>query len=249
MVAGSLVVSLTGHYIGLLSLLMLFSLYSLAAHGRRRDALIGFGVGIACFVGLALLDVPDLGTKDLVQALALLVAAWALGDAIRSRRQQQREQVVAAVTEERLRIARDLHDVVAHSMSLIAVQAGVGAHVIRTDSPAAETAEVIVDTIRRRSSGPGHAGRSSTRPSRTAPAPPTQRPRVLGARARDGQHRRVAGLASSRAGLAVTADRRHAAPAPAVGRRRRLPRSSRSRSPTSSSTLRQRKPRSPWQQR
>ena len=52
MVVGGLVVSLTGHYIGLLSVLMLFSLYSLAAHGRRRDALIGLGVGVACFVGL-----------------------------------------------------------------------------------------------------------------------------------------------------------------------------------------------------
>jgi signal transduction histidine kinase len=54
------------------------------------------------------------------------------------------------VTEERLRIARELHDVVAHSMSLIAVQAGVGAHVISTDIPAAEHAlEVIADTSRR----------------------------------------------------------------------------------------------------
>jgi signal transduction histidine kinase len=150
MVVGSLVVSLTDHYIGLLSVLMLFSLYSLAAHGRRRDALIGFGVGVVCFVGLALLDVPDLGTKDLVQALALLVAAWALGDAIRSRRQQQRDQLDAAVTEERLRIARELHDVVAHSMSLIAVQAGVGAHVIHSDVPAAEKAlEVIAETSRK----------------------------------------------------------------------------------------------------
>ena len=87
MVVGSLVVSLTGHYIGLLSVLMLFSLYSLAAHGRRRDGLIGLGVGVLCFVGLALLDVPDLGTSVLLQSLALLVAAWALGDAIRSRRQ------------------------------------------------------------------------------------------------------------------------------------------------------------------
>ena len=150
MVVGSLVVSLTGHYIGLLSVLMLFSLYSLAAHGRRRDGLIGLGVGVLCFVGLALLDVPDLGTSVLLQSLALLVAAWALGDAIRSRRQYQQEQVLAAVTEERLRIARELHDVVAHSMSLIAVQAGVGAHVIRTDVAAAEESlEVIAETSRR----------------------------------------------------------------------------------------------------
>ena len=55
-----------------------------------------------------------------------------------------------AVTEERLRIARELHDVVAHSMSLIAVQAGVGGHVIRTDVAAAERAlEVIAETSRR----------------------------------------------------------------------------------------------------
>ncbi len=86
----------------------------------------------------------------LLQSLALLLAAWALGEAVRSRRQFQREQVVAAVTEERLRIARDLHDVVAHSMSLIAVQAGVGAHVIRTDPDAAEhSLEVIAETSRK----------------------------------------------------------------------------------------------------
>ena len=55
-----------------------------------------------------------------------------------------------AVAEERLRIARELHDVVAHSMSLIAVQAGVGAHVIRTDPAAAERAlEVIAETSRK----------------------------------------------------------------------------------------------------
>ncbi|GAA1139342.1 histidine kinase [Kribbella jejuensis] len=150
MVIGSLVVSLSGHYIGLLSVLLLFSLYSLAAHGRRPEGLAGLGVGVACFVGLALLDVPDLGMSDLLQAVALLVAAWAVGDAIRSRRRQQRDQVQAAITEERLRIARELHDVVAHSMSLIAVQAGVGAHLIRVDADAAERSlEVIADTSRR----------------------------------------------------------------------------------------------------
>jgi signal transduction histidine kinase len=51
------------------------------------------------------------------------------------------------VADERLRIARELHDVVAHSMSLIAVQAGVGAHLIHDDPAAAEKAlTVIADT-------------------------------------------------------------------------------------------------------
>jgi signal transduction histidine kinase len=163
-VTGCLVVTLTGHYIGLLSVLQLLSLYSLAAHGRRRDGVVGLAVSIVIFAGLALLDIPDLGTSDLLQACALLIAAWAVGDAIRSRRAQQserlrvaeqeaataREHAARAIVEERLRIARELHDVVAHSMSLIAVQAGVGAHVIRHDVGAAEHAlEIIADTSRK----------------------------------------------------------------------------------------------------
>ena len=159
-----LLVTLTDHYIGLLSVLLLVSLYSLAAHSRRRNGVAGLVLCLLVFVGLALLDVPDLGTSDLLQACALLLTAWALGDAIRSRRIQQaerlriaeqeaaaaRELAARAVVEERLRIARELHDVVAHSMSLIAVQAGVGGHVIRTDVAAAERAlEIIAETSRR----------------------------------------------------------------------------------------------------
>ncbi len=148
--AGALVDTATFHYIGLLSVLMLLSLYSLATHGRRRDALIGLGVGVAAFIGLGVAGVPDLRTKDVLLGIALLVAAWAVGDAVRSRREQHQGQLKTAVTEERLRIARELHDVVAHSMSLIAVQAGVGAHVIRTDPDAAEQSlDVIAETSRR----------------------------------------------------------------------------------------------------
>ena len=162
--AGCLVVTLTDHYIGLLSVALLFSLYSLAVHGGRRQGVLGLLSSIVVFNVLALLDVPDLQTSDLLQACGLLVGAWALGDAIRSRRTHQaerlrvaeqeaaaaREQAARAVTEERLRIARELHDVVAHSMSLIAVQAGVGGHVIRTDVEAAERAlDVIAETSRK----------------------------------------------------------------------------------------------------
>jgi signal transduction histidine kinase len=157
-------IALTGHYIGLLSVLLLVSLYSLAAHGRRRDAVLGLAACLLSFIGLAVLDIPDLGTSDLLQACALLLTAWALGDAIRARRGEQaerlrraeqeaataQEQAARAVVEERLRIARELHDIVAHSMSLIAVQAGVGGHVIRSDVTAAERAlEVIADTSRK----------------------------------------------------------------------------------------------------
>ncbi len=162
-VTACLVVTLTGHYIGLLSVLLLFSLYSLAAHGGRRAGVVGLATSITVFVALAVLNIPDLGAKDLAQACALLLTAWALGDVIRSRRAEQserlraavqeaataREQAARAVVEERLRIARELHDVVAHSMSLIAVQAGVGGHVIRSDVAAAERAlEVIAETSR-----------------------------------------------------------------------------------------------------
>ena len=150
MLAGSMVVSLSDHYVGLLSVLLLFSLYSLAAHGRRTVALLGLAAGALSFLVCALLDVPDLGRADLVQALALLVAAWALGDAVRWRAQLRQEHLAAVVTDERLRIARDLHDIVAHSMSLIAVQAGVGAHVIHTDPAATERSLLIIaDTSRK----------------------------------------------------------------------------------------------------
>jgi signal transduction histidine kinase len=85
----------------------------------------------------------------------VLLAAWAAGRAVRAgrayaeglREQAERraeakvDQARRAVAEERLRIARELHDVVAHSMSVVAVQAGVGRYVI--DSNPAEAARAL----------------------------------------------------------------------------------------------------------
>ena len=148
--AGAVVVSGTFHYIGLLSVLLPLSMFSLSLYGTRRAGVVGLGFGVGCFLALGLAGVPDLRAKDIVLAIAILVAAWAAAEALRSRRDLQRDRVQGAVTEERLRIARELHDVVAHSMSLIAVQAGVGAHVIGTDpAAAAQSLEVIADTSRK----------------------------------------------------------------------------------------------------
>ena len=51
---------------------------------------------------------------------------------------EQAQLAAQAVMEERLRIARDLHDITAHSLGVIAVQAGVAAHVMRTEPDEAE---------------------------------------------------------------------------------------------------------------
>ncbi|HEY8478584.1 MAG TPA: sensor histidine kinase [Spirillospora sp.] len=85
--------------------------------------------------------------------LALLGAAWVLGRVVRERRREAvrsaRRLADQAVSEERLRIARELHDVVAHSMSLIAVKAGVAVHVARErPEEALEALRVIEATSR-----------------------------------------------------------------------------------------------------
>jgi signal transduction histidine kinase len=87
--------------------------------------------------------------------MALFVGAWLGGVAMRSRgaasvarlaeaeerAEAHRQQAARAVAEERLRIAQELHDVVAHSMSVIAVQAGMGVHVI--DQQPAEAKQAL----------------------------------------------------------------------------------------------------------
>ncbi len=98
-----------------------------------------------------------------VAPAAVLCAAWAVGFAVRRQRAyvtavraQVQEQMRAqhelawrTVTEERLRIARELHDVVAHSMSVITVQAGVGRHVLDAQPEQARSALAVIETTGR----------------------------------------------------------------------------------------------------
>jgi signal transduction histidine kinase len=156
----AVVVSGRSQFTGLLPYLTMVALYSVAANGTRREAVGGLVLVVLSFIALHGAGVPDLAVVDVVTSAAVCVAAVAVGDAVRQRRAHQQDLVAAAesraevaaqgaVVEERLRIARELHDVVAHSMSLIAVQAGVGAHLLYRDPGAAERAlEVIADTSR-----------------------------------------------------------------------------------------------------
>ncbi|WP_327742866.1 sensor histidine kinase [Streptomyces europaeiscabiei] len=87
--------------------------------------------------------------------LVLLVigGAWAVGFTVRGRRaeaaRELRRRSKRALDEERLRIARELHDIVSHNLSLIAVKAGVAGHVAEADPREARAAlKVIEETSR-----------------------------------------------------------------------------------------------------
>lgn len=95
-----------------------------------------------------------------VQGLVPLTAAWFIGDGIAARRrylaieaqQADRERAERArqeVREERVRIARELHDVVAHSLTVITVQAGVGRRLMARWPEEASEALASIESIGR----------------------------------------------------------------------------------------------------
>jgi signal transduction histidine kinase len=105
-----------------------FSLYVVAVGeaGRRRVAAI-VGLGAA---GALAGQFWSLGSVSMVLLGGVVLGgAWTIGRLVRRSRCYAEELTSQAVTEERLRIARELHDVVAHSLGVIAVKAGVANHV------------------------------------------------------------------------------------------------------------------------
>jgi signal transduction histidine kinase len=133
----------------------LIALYTVADLTTRRGALIIGVLVVLAFGGLHTLGRPAswLGAENIALA-ALGGLAVAAGHASRSRRaylaevearakhaESDREAEAARrVTEERLRIARDLHDSVGHHLALIYVQAGVAEHVLDSRTGDARTA-------------------------------------------------------------------------------------------------------------
>lgn len=83
----------------------------------------------------------------------LLIAAWMAGSSARERRthaEALRAQATdRAITAERLRIARELHDMIAHSIGVIAIQAGVGSRVIDTQPAEARNALSTIEATSR----------------------------------------------------------------------------------------------------
>src|SRR4051794_9413291 len=122
--------------------------------GRRGEAWIAVGLGAGGIWGAVLL-----GAHSLAPALggtAWLVVLLTVAEQVRTRRQQAAERYAARTqearrraSEERLMVARELHDVLAHSVSLISVHAGVALHLLESDPAQARTSlETIRDASR-----------------------------------------------------------------------------------------------------
>ncbi|WP_218005269.1 sensor histidine kinase [Actinomadura macra] len=136
-----------------------YALYMVALTQRRRRWIPTPVIGVLS--ALAITGGATVGpegwqterTSALVVGLAVLGASWSLGRAVRERRahagRSARQFADRAVTDERLRIARELHDIVAHSMSLIAVKAGVAVHVAEARPQEALDALRVIETTSR----------------------------------------------------------------------------------------------------
>ncbi|NOX31448.1 MAG: sensor histidine kinase [Actinobacteria bacterium] len=145
----NLVVAMTGASLTALSVVnyppslsaigVLIAMYSVAAYASRVDALISLGIGA---VAIAVSVTSQLsGAESAVGVLSNYVffgTAWLLGDSIRSHRERvaDLERAAARTARDRLdaderaaraernRIARELHDIVAHSLSVMVIHAG-----------------------------------------------------------------------------------------------------------------------------
>ena len=141
----------------------LVGMYSVAAWGSRRAALVAGGVAAAVVAVVMSLPRTDADLVDAAFASLGLAGAWVLGDRARVQRalaaelsdravrlEREREgEARRAVASERARIARELHDVVAHHVSMMVVQAEAGPLAVERDpARAAGAFEAIAATGR-----------------------------------------------------------------------------------------------------
>lgn len=127
---------------------LILAFYSVGASLDRRSSVIGWACAMALLALLILVEEGP-GAGDFLFVGAIVTGAWALGLALRTRSEENaalvdrtveleatREALVAqALTEERSHIARELHDVIAHSVSIVIVQTAAVRRRLQPHSP------------------------------------------------------------------------------------------------------------------
>ena len=115
--------------------------YSLVRWATGKDAVLG--LALFAMVAATSLYTQDLPTGDRIGGISVIVAAVALGIAVRARSMLHTRQLDDVRRDERERLARDLHDTVAHHLTAIAISAQAGL-AVADDRP-----EAAKDALRR----------------------------------------------------------------------------------------------------
>jgi signal transduction histidine kinase len=133
-----------------------YALYRVAERYRPAVAAAALGVGLTGPLASAL---PAFEHSGGVAPFGLgLTVAWTVGVAVRQHRlygeellRQEAKRAQEYAAQERARLARELHDVLAHGMSVMTVQAGYGRLVVATEPAAATDALAAIETTGRQS--------------------------------------------------------------------------------------------------
>jgi signal transduction histidine kinase len=140
------------------------AIYMVAVRLERSVSLLALIISeSALFAGLFAAVAQHLAQTDVIHGVLVAAAAWFAGDGVRSRREYlasvaeqaaQGERIRAererqAIGAERVRIARELHDIVAHSLSVMTVRAGVGRRVFDVRPEEARDALRAVELVGR----------------------------------------------------------------------------------------------------
>ncbi|TYB57598.1 sensor histidine kinase [Nonomuraea sp. PA05] len=159
--AASIVFHAAGYDARLNGVAPLLALYTVAGKRPPAESVPYVLLPVAALWHTAFLGPAEFLWPNLAQTSVMLAIAWTFGNSTRMLvernrrlaglserlRQEQEDRARRAVTEERVRIARELHDVVAHHMSVIVIQAGLARYVLGSDPATARGAlTTIADT-------------------------------------------------------------------------------------------------------
>lgn len=139
----------------LVPLLVACPLYSAGASASRRRAWSGLAISALCYFAVLIARPPQLDAASALMTAINLIAVWMFGATMWSRRmltaarlrEAHREIDLAtanadrAMAEVRAHVARELHDVMAHTLSAVTVQARVASHLLNgTEAPGTKRA-------------------------------------------------------------------------------------------------------------
>jgi signal transduction histidine kinase len=147
-----------GGFLGLIPVTL--AVYAVVATSTRRVALAAVGAAVAALEVGAFVAAGGSDGTIVISAPALAAVGWLAAENARSRRayvqgaveraaEREREQARRTGAAERVRIARELHDVVAHAMSIIAVRSGVARMVLDVRPEEAREALGIIESTSR----------------------------------------------------------------------------------------------------